>query len=85
MEEDTITRKEMYDTNLGYIDLLLKATDFKPQRWNDLLSIYDEVDPDIRKKIKEKLLFEIAQHICSLSIFSLLTLIYSMKTPFCQS
>lgn len=51
----------MYDTNLGYIDLLLKATDFKPQRWNDLLSIYDEVDPDIRKKIKEKLLFEIAQ------------------------
>lgn len=44
-----------------YIDLLLKATDFKPQRWNDLLSIYDEVDPDIRKKIKEKLLFEIAQ------------------------
>ena len=61
VEEDTITRKEMYDTNLGYIDLLLKATDFKPQRWNDLLSIYDEVDPDIRKKIKEKLLFEIAQ------------------------
>lgn len=50
-----------HDTNLGYIDLLLKATDFKPQRWNDLLSIYDEVDPDIRKKIKEKLLFEIAQ------------------------
>ena len=61
MEEDTITRKEMYDTNLGYIDLLLKATDFKPQRWNDLLNIYDEVEPDIRKKIKEKLLFEIAQ------------------------
>lgn len=26
-----------------------------------MLSIYDEVDPDIRKKIKEKLLFEIAQ------------------------
>lgn len=51
----------MYDTNLGYIDLLLKATDFKPQRWNDLLNIYDEVEPDIRKKIKEKLLFEIAQ------------------------
>ena len=61
VEEDTITRKEMYDTNLGYIDLLLKATDFKPQRWNDLLNIYDEVEPDIRKKIKEKLLFEIAQ------------------------
>lgn len=53
VEEDTITRKEMYDTNLGYIDLLLKATDFKPQRWNDLLNIYDEVEPDIRKKIKE--------------------------------
>lgn len=46
---------------MGYIDLLLKATDFKPQRWNDLLNIYDEVEPDIRKKIKEKLLFEIAQ------------------------
>ena len=61
VEEDTITRKEMYDTNLGYIDLLLKATDFKPQRWNDLLNIYDEVEPDIRKKNKEKLLFEIAQ------------------------
>ena len=40
---------------------IMKKTDFKPQRWNDLLSIYDEVDPDIRKKIKEKLLFEIAQ------------------------
>lgn len=53
VEEDTITRKEMYDTNLGYIDLLLKATDFKPQRWNDLLNIYDEVELDIRKKIKE--------------------------------
>ena len=61
VEKGTVTRKEMVDTNLGYIDLLLKATDFRPKRWNDLLSIYDEVDPDIRKKIKEKLLFEIEQ------------------------
>ena len=61
VEEGIITRKEMVDTNSGYIDLLLKATDFKPKRWNDLLSIYDEVGPEIRKKIKEKLVYEIAQ------------------------
>lgn len=61
VEEGTITRKEMFDTNLGYVYLLLKATDFNPKRWNDLLEIYDVVDSEIRKKIKEKLLFEIVQ------------------------
>ena len=61
VEEGIITRKEMFDTNLGYIYLLLKATDFNPKRWNDLLEIYDVVDSEIQKKIKEKLLFEIVQ------------------------
>lgn len=61
VEEGTITEKEMVETNLGYIDLLIRATDFKPTRWNDLLSIYDEVDSEIQKRIKEKLLFEIVQ------------------------
>ena len=61
VEEGTITRKEMFDTSLGYIYLLLKATDFNPKRWKDLLEIYDVVNSEIRKKIKEKLLFEIAQ------------------------
>lgn len=57
VEEATVTTKEMVDTNLGYINLLLETTDFKPKRWNDLLSIYDEVDPEIREKIKDKFLF----------------------------
>ena len=61
VEEGVISRKEMIDTNVGYIDLLLKSTDFKPTRWNDLLSIYDKVDAEIREKIKGKMLFEIAQ------------------------
>ena len=46
-EAKVYTDQETYD---------LKATDFKPQRWNDLLNIYDEVEPDIRKKIKEQLI-----------------------------
>lgn len=61
VEEGTITKKEMYETNLGYINLLLKATNNNPSRWNDLLSIYDKVEPKTRKKIKEKILFEITQ------------------------
>lgn len=61
VEEATVTTKEMVDTNLGYINLLLETTDFKPKRWNDLLSIYDEVDPEIREKIKDKFYFEITQ------------------------
>ena len=61
VEESAISIKEMADINCGYIDLLLKVTDFKPTRWNALLSIYDKVGEKNQKKIKEKLLFEISQ------------------------
>lgn len=53
--------QDIRQISLGYIELLISHADFKPDRWNSLLSIYDEVAEDTRKVITEKLLYEMSQ------------------------
>ena len=59
---DTVVQKEeMIKTNIGYLELLISHTEFNPERWNALISIYKKVDDKTRTAIEGKLLFELSQ------------------------
>lgn len=61
MEERSTDTREMQQTNRGYLKLLISHTEFSPDRWNKMLSIFHEVDDNLRKSIIDRLQFELSQ------------------------
>lgn len=61
VQDDDTTNEEFHSSVSGYLHLLLKHTEFKPERWIDLIKYSDEVDESIRNKIIESFLCESAQ------------------------
>ena len=61
VQDNSTTYEAARHTVLGYIDVLLKHTDFKQERWILLIKFSDEVGKNIRNRIFEKFLYESTQ------------------------
>lgn len=61
VQDGPVTRETLNNTVVGYINILLKHMDFRPERWEKLIKYSEDVDKSIRNKIFESFLREITQ------------------------
>lgn len=52
---------DVWAVSTGYIDLLLNHMDFSVERWNKMLKATDDFGLELRKKVFDRLLYEVAQ------------------------
>lgn len=55
------TMSEMWKTQKGYLELLLKYMDFSVDHWKKVLGLSDDLSNDLRVIIFDQLRYEIAQ------------------------
>lgn len=56
-----MAKQDIVETAIQYVQLLIKEAHFKPERWEKLLNIADDVPDNIREKLINGMLYEISQ------------------------
>ena len=61
MRMEPVTARDVWTVSMGYIDILLDHTEYSVERWSKMLKATDDFAPELRGKVFDRLLFEVAQ------------------------
>lgn len=61
MRVESVTVGDVWAVSTGYISILLDHMDFSVDRWNKMLKATDDFDLELRKKVVDRLLYEVSQ------------------------